>query len=262
MEAGGVKNKTQMTNWLLGISLVILGAGISACAMGNKTSWKEEVLLHDGSKIIVERLVERGGRHEIGQQPPVKEENLRFTVPGTNEKVLWKSEYSEDIGYADLGPLLVDVFQRTAYMVAAPVGCLAYNKWGRPNPPYVVLKYQNKTWNRIALQELPAEFKKPNLIISSPDNEVEKLGQSFVTVAMVRHANSDLTQLEYKTILREPIPGGAKRLCPEMVPYGNGGWLGLDWFSDQPTYEACLKFCEKKNVSSQHCPCAKLFMGK
>lgn len=29
-------------------------------------SWKEEVLLHDGSKIVVERSVERGGRHEIG----------------------------------------------------------------------------------------------------------------------------------------------------------------------------------------------------
>lgn len=27
------------------------------------TSWKEEVLLHDGSKIIVERSVELGGRH-------------------------------------------------------------------------------------------------------------------------------------------------------------------------------------------------------
>jgi len=37
---------------------------------------KEEVLLHDGSKLIVERTVERGGRHEIGQPPPIKVESL------------------------------------------------------------------------------------------------------------------------------------------------------------------------------------------
>jgi hypothetical protein len=31
------------------------------------TSWKEEVLLHDGSTILVDRSVVRGGRHEIGR---------------------------------------------------------------------------------------------------------------------------------------------------------------------------------------------------
>ncbi len=141
-----MKRQTTIKKWATTISLVILGGGVSACAMGNKTSWKEEVLLHDGQKTIVERSIERGGRHEIGQQPPVKEESLSFKVLGTNEKVLWTSQYSEDIGYADLGPLLVDVFQKTAYVVAAPVGCLSYNKWGRPNPPYVVFKYGSETW--------------------------------------------------------------------------------------------------------------------
>ena len=32
-------------------------------------SWQEEVLLHDGRKLVVDRSVERGGRHEIGQLP-------------------------------------------------------------------------------------------------------------------------------------------------------------------------------------------------
>jgi hypothetical protein len=31
-------------------------------------SWKEDVLLHDGKKLIVERSQTYGGRHEIGQQ--------------------------------------------------------------------------------------------------------------------------------------------------------------------------------------------------
>ncbi len=201
-----------MTNWVVAIALMILGGSMSACATGG-ASWKEEVLLNDGQKIIVERSVERGGRHEIGQQPPVKEESLTYILPTTNERITWKSEFSADIGFADFQPLLLDIFQGTVYVVTSPVGCLSYNKWGRPNPPYVVFKYQNKAWQRITVQELPAAFKTPNLIISSPDNEVEKLGKSFVSAAMVQHANSDLTQPEFKTILRTPLPESA--LCPD-----------------------------------------------
>ena len=47
-------------------------------------SWKEEVLLHDGSKIVVERSQSYGGRHEIGQSSPVKEQTITFTVPNTS----------------------------------------------------------------------------------------------------------------------------------------------------------------------------------
>jgi hypothetical protein len=197
--------------------ILMMGVSMSADAgLFSGTSWKEEVLLHDGSKIIVKRTVERGGRHEIGQQPPIKEQSLTFALPATNERITWKSEFSADIGLADFQPLLLDIFQGSAYVVTHPVGCLSYNKWGRPNPPYVIFKYQNKTWQRITIQELPTEFKTPNLIFSSPDNEVEKLGKSFVTVAMVQHANSDLTQPEFKTILREGVK-------PEPCPQYSSG---------------------------------------
>lgn len=224
------------------------------------TSWKEEVLLHDGSKIIAERTIDRGGRHEIGQQPPIKEESLAFNMPKTDERITWKSEFSADIGYADFQPLLLDIFQGTAYVVTSPVGCLAYNKWGRPNPPYVIFKYQDKAWQRITMQELPAELNKPNLIISSPDNEVEKLGKSYVTAAMVQQANSDLTQTQFKTILRDEVKGGAGG-CGEMISNGKGRWIGIGWFRDQPSYEACLNYCAGENVDAQHCPCATLFKG-
>jgi len=190
-------------------------------------TWKEEVLLHDGSKIIVERSVERGGQHEIGQQPPIKSESLIFTMPATNELVTWKNEYSQDIGFADFMPMLLDVFQGTAYVVSAPVGCLSYNKWGRPNPPYVVFKYEGKAWKRTPLQELPVEINAPNLIISSPDNKVEQLGKRFVTAEEIKKIDSSLTQPEYKTILRGAMKGGAGLAsCENVIPYGKGGGWG------------------------------------
>lgn len=205
---------------MMGMSM---GADAGLFGFGG-TSWKEEVLLHDGSKIIVKRSIERGGRHEIGQQPPVKEESMSFLLPATNDHVTWMSMYSNDIGFADFMPLLVDLFQGVVYVVSAPVGCLSYNKWGRPNPPYVVFKYQEKEWRRIPLLELPAEINTPNLLISSPDNEVEKLGKSFITSEMVQHANSRLKQPEFKTILREPVKSsGGITSCEEMIYY-KCGW--------------------------------------
>lgn len=200
---GKLKNVTKLGLFLM------MGVSMSACS---ETSWKEEVLLHDGSKITVARTVERGGRHEIGQQPPIKEGGLNFNLPTTGESVTWKSEYSQDVGLADFMPLLLDIYQGTAYVVSVPVGCLSYNKWGRPNPPYVIFKFEGKAWKRIPLQELPDEIKAPNLIFSSPDNKVEKIGKSFISAEDVKKINSSLTQPEYKTILREAL---AMERCPQ-----------------------------------------------
>lgn len=239
---------------------LMLGVSISGCS--KTMDWKEEVLLHDGSKIIVERSVDRGGRQEIGQQPPIKEQSLAFVMPITNEHITWKSEFSEDVGLADFQPMLLDISQGIAYVVATPVGCQSYNKWGRPNPPYIVFKYENKEWKRIPLQELSTEIKTPNLIYGSPDNQVEKLRTSFVKVETVQNINSSLLQPEYRTILRDALPQTyIDEMCMHEIRTGDG-WMSLDWFSSQKTNDACLKLCEREKVSTQNCPCNKVFKGK
>ncbi|MDD4929756.1 MAG: hypothetical protein PHP85_10805 [Gallionella sp.] len=200
--------------------ILMMGVSMSACSR----SWKEEVQLHDGSKIIVARSVDRGGRHEIGQSPPIKEQSLAFTLPVTNEGVTWKTAFSEDIGLADFKPILLDIVQDRVYIVATPMGCLSYNKWGRPNPPYVLFRYEGKEWKRIQLSELPLEIKTPNLIISSPDDEAERVGKSLIPAETIKQLNGELTQPEYKTILREPYQYAAGG-CYEMVYY-KGMWVG------------------------------------
>lgn len=215
-----MKPQAKMKNWLLGISLVILGGGMSACAGG--TSWKEEVLLHDGSRIVVERSQNYGGRYEIGQKPPIKEQKLTFTLPGTNRSVTWKSEYSEDIGRANLNLLALHVLNDTPYIVAEPNLCLAYNKWGRPNPPYVFFKYDGKAWQRIPLSAFPAQFKEINVVVNTL-GESETLARSkVITADPVRELNNQLwrypnEQLQYKTILREAMrPGSPGVDCPDL----------------------------------------------
>lgn len=205
---------------------MILGGSMSACAMGG-TSWKEEVLLHDGSKILVERNLIRKGRHEPFQRPGIGEQRLSFTLPSIKRQVVWKDDYSEDLGSANFIPLMLEIDKDAAYLVATPMGCLSYNKWGRPNPPYVVFKYQGKAWDRITLEELPARFKTPNLIVSAPDDAVKEVGGSLISAEKVKELNNrrvaaGTEQPHLRHILREPLKAGAAD-CPVMVRI-EGGW--------------------------------------
>ncbi|MDX1253601.1 MAG: hypothetical protein IDH49_15385 [Gammaproteobacteria bacterium] len=207
---------------MMGVSM---SAGAGLFGFGGET-WKEEVLLHDGRKIIVERTVERGGRHEMGQKPPYKEQSLRFTLPGTKQEIIWEDRYSEDVGSANFLPMALDMAKGIPYIVAYPMGCLSYNKWGRPNPPYVIFKYQNRAWERIPLQELPVEIKTPNLIFSSPDDKVKELGKHFISAETIAQIIEGYRQPEYKTILREPVKGGEGVTSCEELVYYKGAWVG------------------------------------
>jgi len=155
--------------------------------------------------------------------------------------------------------MLLDFQQGAAYLVVNPMGCLSYNKWGRPNPPYVVFKYEGKEWKRIPLEELPVEIKTPNLIFSMPDIKVEESGKRFMTVEMIQKIISGYPQPEYRTILRDAYPR-AEGGCSEMI-HTKDGWEGLGFFKSPGSNEACLKYCDQKRVNQQNCPCSKLFKG-
>ena len=203
---------------------------MSACVDG--TSWKEEVLLHDGSRIVVERSQTYGGRHEIGQKPPIKEQEIIFTLPDSSRSITWKTEYSEDIGRANLNLLALHVLNGTPYIVAEPNLCLAYNKWGRPNPPYVFFKYDGKVWQRIPLSAFPTQFKDVNVVVNSLGvaREGTIVETGLIAAEKIRELNSRLwlypnEQLQYKAILREPMkPGSPGVGCEELVFY-KGAWV-------------------------------------
>lgn len=210
------------------ISILILGISMSAHAIGGTASWKEEALLHDGQKIIVQRSQNYGGRHEIGQSPPIKEHTISFTLPGSSKTITWTSEYGEDIGRTNFNLLALHVLNGTPYLIVEPNLCLSYNKWGRPNPPYVIFKYDGKTWQRIQLAELPPKFKTINLIVNNGrEEDIEKAARKlgYVSVESVQQINSSLPQPEFKTILREAVKGGYGITgCEEMVRVKDG-WV-------------------------------------
>lgn len=220
---------TMIKEWVAGILVLILGGSMSACATGavglGGDSWKEQALQYDGSAIIVERSQDYGGRSEIGQGAPIRDYRLTFTLPGAGQSIEWKSDYSEDVGRANLHPLALHVLDGTPYVISEPNLCLAYNKWGRPNPPYVVFKYDGGQWQRITIGQLPPEFRDMNLVNDTKDEARQLVQAGQVSAEEVKRLNREITQPEYKTILREALPKERiNQMCMEMVPY-KGSWV-------------------------------------
>jgi hypothetical protein len=208
--------------------ILMTGMTMSACAgssgIGGDT-WKEEVLLHDGQKMIVDRSQTYGGRHEVGQSVPVKEHSIKFKLPGSTKTITWTSEYGADLGRTNFDLVALHVLKDKPYLVTVPNLCLAYNKWGRPNPPYVIFKHEDNNWKRIPLNELPAEFKEVNLVVNNQGEAEILSAQSIVTAELVKKLNGELEQPEYKTILREPLPQTRiNQMCEERVLY-KGSWI-------------------------------------
>lgn len=207
-------------HWLLkafGIIGLILTLGVSMNANaglfgigGSTMNWKEEVLLHDGQIVVAERFYNLGGYPAVeSRERAAIDETVTFNLPGTNKKIIWKTDFrdSEPVPNS-LNLLLFDVINGVPYIATYPAGCIAYNKWKRPNPPYVLFKYEGSDWKQIPLAEFPAELSKTNVIVGRPPSELLK---SFYKVADVQEKNYYL-QPEHKTILREPL---AQERCPQ-----------------------------------------------
>jgi len=254
-----------MSNKLLRIfkaTGLILTLGVSMSACSKTMSWKEEVLLHDGQIIVAERFYNLGGYPTLeSQEREALDVTETFTLPGTNKKITWKTDYNQSHPEPNsLNLIRLDVVKGVPYIAAYPAGCIAYNKWGRPNPPQVLFKYEGEQLKRITLAEFPAELinAQANVVVGSP---ATKLLKPFYTVEGVNAENHGIDTPEYKTILREPLVNAGAR-CGEMVYDGKGGWIGIGWFRKQPSYEACLKYCEREKMPAQYCPCVTLFKGK
>lgn len=228
--------------------------------------WREAAELHDGRQIIVTRYQTYGGRHEIGQGPPISLQRLSFTVPETGERVTWESDTTKDIGRVNLLALAVHILNGTPYVISEPHLCLAYNKWGRPDPPYVLFKYENREWKRIPIEELPAEFKTLNLVINTKSHhkEITNFIRNWtVQPERIRKLNSSLKQLEYRSIVREPVRGksvGSHVGCEEVVWIdGQKSWIGARRFTSRNSLEDCNAICAYSKISAQDCPCNRFF---
>ena len=196
---------------------------MTACS---QTTWKEEVLLHDGTIITPQRVYNLGGKpgFDATERVPL-DETVTFNLPNA-KTIIWKNDFRDTVPEPNsLNHFRFDIVGGVPYLATYPAGCIAYNKWGRPNPPQVLLKYAAGQWQRITLAELPPVLvnKTANVVVGRPATSLLK---PFYTVADVNVKNSLISTPEYKTILREPVSSGDGITNCEVVVYYKGAWVG------------------------------------
>lgn len=194
----------------LGLILTI-GGTMSACS--STMSWKEEVKLHDGQIIVADRYYNLGGKPTWeSRERAALNQTVTFRLPGTNKNIIWQTDFRDSQPEPNsLNLIRFDVVKGVPYIATYPAGCIAYNKWGRPNPPQVLFKYENEQWTRITLAEFPAEVigTQANVVVGRP---ATSLLRSFYTVKGVDDENYDIHEASYKTILREAL---VREKCPQ-----------------------------------------------
>lgn len=223
------ENKLLKAFKVIGLAL-ILGASLTACS--KTMSWKEEVQLSDGQIVIAERFYNLGGYPAIeSKERAALDMTVTFNLP--NGKVIWKNDFRDSVPEPNsLNLIRFDVIKGVPYIATYPAGCIAYNKWGRPNPPQVFFKYANSQWKRITFAERPTSLigTHANVVVGRPATSLLK---SFYTVAGVNEENDGIDEGPYKTILKEPEvagamgTGGSPINCEAMVHY-KCGWFGAN----------------------------------
>jgi hypothetical protein len=197
--------------------ILMLGSTISACSSSMR--WKEEVTLHDGQIVIEERYVKLGGYLYLDSTERTSlDETATFILPKTKKRIVWTTDFRDSEPEPNsLNMIRFDVVNGIPYLATYPAGCIAYNKWGRPNPPQILFKYESEQWKRIAVDELPPELigTTANVIVGTPASSLLK---SFYNVDDVNAKNYYVRTPEYKTILREPVKGGdgSSVNCPDF----------------------------------------------
>jgi hypothetical protein len=141
--------------------------------------------------------------------------------------VTWRSDNRSRSEPDNLDLMVLDFMNGAPYAAAGITRCIAYNRWGRPNPPYVFFKYDGKTWQRIPLEEFPAEFKEPNVMVGGYDEyslSVEERDASVLASDTVRRVNKAAGRSpESYMVIRELLKTGTPENCGEMVRF-EGKW--------------------------------------
>ncbi|MDH5453825.1 MAG: hypothetical protein OEX14_10780 [Paracoccaceae bacterium] len=186
--------------------------------------WKEEVVLHDGRVIVVKRHFTLAGYPTPdARERALIDQTISFVLPDSDKKISWHTEYKSVVPERNsLSPSLLGVVNGVPYLATVPAGCLAYNKWGRPNPPYILFKYIAAAWQQITLDEFPTELVHANLM----PIPATSLLKPYYTVAAAKAEWDGNIAAYAKTILRVEVKkGGGITSCEELVLY-KGSWIG------------------------------------
>jgi len=145
---------------LLGCLLALLPA-LAGCTPST-FEWKEEILLHDGRKIIAQRADVEGGWAEPGQSGSAQKRTITFPDPDIPSK-----QYTHQIT-GSTNYLLVD-FENGVPWLIVDVGPFSSDT-KCPIGSYETFTQISGVWRSVSYSTLPKRFNKPNMAVEyTPD---------------------------------------------------------------------------------------------
>lgn len=140
---------------LLAILAAIVVFGVQMCSPATYR-WKEEVRLHDGRLIVVERSRVMSGAREPFRSATVGTWTLAFENPDKPGKKI-----TLDV-HGGAAPMLLGFVGGVPYVAINPRRGDAQYFYNCPDPPYIFFRYDGE-WKRIGLAEFPKELVNRNL---------------------------------------------------------------------------------------------------
>jgi hypothetical protein len=151
----------------------LLLACLSLTACGKTIEWKQEVPLHDGRLIVIDRVSQQGPFNPFLNMRMEVRQELAFTHPDTGERIRWMIPEG-------LLPYMLDFDDGVPYYVLNAHTVADYNRWGCPNPPWIVYRYERGQWMRVPFEQLPVKFEKVNLMNMAKSYD-HFVGDGYVT---------------------------------------------------------------------------------
>jgi hypothetical protein len=192
--------------WMIG--LLLTSFSLTACGGGRTIEWKQEVRLHDGRVIVIDRVSKQTGKIFPENTIIEYEKTLTFTHPDTGERIRWTLPKGT-------GAWMLDFDGEIPYYVLLTSSVADYNDWGCPNPPPIVFRYEQRQWSRIPIEQLPTRFVKPNLLLAAKTDQ-RSSNDRYVTVEEI-DAYFKRQDLPYRIISREKVSPIAKGCHPDVL---------------------------------------------
>ncbi len=125
---------------LIACLILVATAGCGAAGPTVRT-WSEDVLLDDGTTVVIERSVEFKTTDSLARDAPnliMFRSRLTLARAG-NSTVAWEGQLSPIVLYRDSAT-------QEWVMIAATVNCDTWRQNGRPRPPYWEYRYGVSGW--------------------------------------------------------------------------------------------------------------------
>jgi len=156
--------------------------------------WKEEVQLHDGRLIVVERSRVMSGPREPFRSATVGKWTLAFENP---DKLGMKIALEVHGGAA---PMLLGFVGGVPYVAINPRRGDAQYFYNCPDPPYILFRYDGE-WKRIELRDFPRELVNRNLPSTYKEyRELSEQGGMIKKDQITKIINRDKDQIDQKIV--------------------------------------------------------------